>query len=99
MVFKTGGKSEAAASKATVITSSVPLSETVTSERDQNSNSEPSTLPPKISDSNPPYHEVSDKIWTQSNELLDKVKSNSSLNITKVSTGSLIDKHILNHLD
>ena len=49
-----------------------------------------STLPPKIPASNPPYHEVSDKIWTDSDELLDRFLSNSSLTVTRVSTGSPI---------
>ena len=49
-----------------------------------------STLPPKIPASNPPYHEVSDRIRTESDELLDRVLSNSSLTVIRVFTGSPI---------
>ena len=59
--------------------------------RDPNSNSEPSTLPPKVSDSTPPFCKVSDKIWTPSNDLWKKVLSNSSISVTRVSTGSTIE--------
>ena len=51
-----------------------------------------SSIPPILnSASNPPYQEVSDEFWSQSHELLDKVRSNSSLTITRVSTGSPIE--------
>ena len=51
-----------------------------------------STTPPIQSPvSNPPYQEVSDKFWSQSDKLLDKVRSNKSLTVTRVSTGSPIE--------
>ena len=97
---------QAAVSKETEKTSSVPPNETVTSEKDtefcnywtavrksifvdenpDTSNPVSSTLPPKIPASNPTYHKVSDEIWTKSDELLDRVLSNSSLTVTRVST-------------
>ena len=51
-----------------------------------------SSIPPILnSASNPPYQEVSDEFWSQSHELLDKVMTNSSLTVTRVSAGSPIE--------
>ena len=36
--------------------------------------------------------EVPDKFWSQATELLDKVKSSGSITVTKVPTGSQIEK-------
>ena len=63
LVIKTVGKLEAAASKATGNTSSVPLAETATSVKDPDP--EPSLIPPQAPVLNPPYHEVSDEFWTK----------------------------------
>ena len=36
--------------------------------------------------------EVSDEFWSQTTELLDRVKASGSITVTKVSTGSQIEK-------
>ena len=52
-----------------------------------------STPPIQNPVSNLPYQEVSDKFWSQSQELLEKVMTNSSLTVTRASTGSPIETY------
>ena len=52
-----------------------------------------STPPIQNPVSNPPYQEVSDEFWSHSQELLDKVMTNSSLTVTRVFTGSPIETY------
>ena len=51
-----------------------------------------STTPPIPDSVSEPSQQVSDNFWSQTTELLDRVKSRSSITITKVSSGSPIEK-------
>ena len=52
-----------------------------------------STPPIQNPVSNPPYQEVSEEFWSQSQESFEKLMTNSSLKVTRVSIGSLIETY------
>ena len=55
--------------------------------------STPVSATPLIQDSGSnPSQEVPDEFWSQTTELLERVKSSGSITVTKVSTGSPIEK-------
>ena len=61
--------------------------------RDISQSFNPVSETPPIQDSgSEPSQEVPDKFWSQTTELLDRVKSSGSITVTKVSTGSEIEK-------
>ena len=61
--------------------------------RDNSHSSNPVSATPPIQNSgSEPSQEVPDGFWCQTTELLDRVKSSGSLTVTKVSSGSPIEK-------